>query len=135
MIASWKSETVQPRASAGETSDMYTGTVPEESPIPTPTIIRPTISMPGDEAAAQRIDPAPKTRAVTISKVRRPKRSARRPPANAPAAAPANAPLTMISRAKVESEKSFLKKSSAPDMTPVSYPKRRPPRPAKAAAV
>src|SRR5580700_7302683 len=133
-MASWKSETVQPRASGVETSDMYTGTVPEESPIPKPTTILPKIRMPGDEAAAQTNAPTAKIRAVAISKGRRPKRSAKRPPASAPTAAPANTPLTITSKAKVESEKSFLKKSSAPEITPVSYPNRRPPSPAKAAA-
>ncbi len=88
--------------------------------MPRPTTMRPTIKIAVEVAAAQARPPRPKIIAVTISKRRRPNRSAMRPPSKAPAAAPASTPLTMTSRAKVVSVKSFLRKSSAPEMTPVS---------------
>src|SRR6266851_7794003 len=134
VMASWNRETCQPRASAGATSEMYTGTVLEDKPIPMPTMIRPTTSIWGDWAAAHRMAPAAKMIAVVISSLRLPNRSASRQPVSAPTAAPASTPLTITSKANVDNVKSFRKNSSAPEITPVSYPKSRPPSAAKAAA-
>ena len=132
-MASWKSETGQPRASAGETSEMYTGTVLEDSPIPRPTMIRPAISMPGARGGAEqrshgendrRHDQqhAPAEKVCEAAAAQRADGGARQHAADD------------HFQGKDESEKSFFRNSSAPEMTPVSYPKSKPPRPANVAA-
>jgi hypothetical protein len=99
---------------------MYTGTVVEASPIPIPTMVRPTSKVAKESAKAQIMAPRIKIAEVTISVTRRPSRSESRPPPSAALAAPTSTMLTTSSSGKVESENSFLIKITAPEIAAVS---------------
>src|SRR5439155_26521770 len=92
-----------------------------------PRTTRLTINPGGDGATALASAPIPKIAAVTSKTLRLPKRSAAFPPTIAPTVAPNKTPLTTISSAAVVRPNSRLMKMRAPEMTPVSYPNRRPP--------
>ncbi len=64
--------------------------------------------------------PMAKMAATRMMALRRPKRSANQPPAAAPITAPASTVLVTTSCSLVESAKSCLMNSRAPEMTPVS---------------
>ena len=85
-----------------------------------PATIRAVISHAVPGARAAPIAPKPKTIAVTINNLRRPRRSARTPPAIAPRSDPNKTELTTISSRLGERENSFLINRIAPEMTPTS---------------
>src|SRR5271163_323991 len=113
---------------------MYTGTVVDASPIPTPTIVRPTSKIVNEPASAQISAPITKMMDVIISVTRRPSRSERCPPTSAAVAAPTSTMLTTNSSGNVDSENCCLIKITAPEIAAVSYPNSKPPTAAKIAA-
>ena len=119
--ASWLKLTSAPRNRGGAASPIYIGTTMEADPTPRPitTCAASRITKAGENAAIR--TPAINSVAV-ISIVRwRPIRSATRPAPIAPIAAPARRKLVTSSFCTEDMfGKSFLRKSSAPDTTPVS---------------
>jgi len=99
---------------------MYTGTVVDANPIPSPTIVRPTSSTVNDPANAQISAPRMKIAEVSINVTRRPSASESRPPPRAAVAAPTSTMPTTNSSGKVESENCCLIKITAPEIAAVS---------------
>jgi hypothetical protein len=128
VIMSWFNDTNSPRLAAGAISAMYSGTIIEASPTPSPSRKRATTRTPTFGETAATMAPAANTRAASRAVGRRPMRSASGPPERAPTTAPTRRKLTMMPSVKGENgPKSCLMNNSAPEITPVSYPKSKPP--------
>ena len=119
--------TRRPRAAGGEISAMYIGAVMLAIPIATPTTERPTRRTGKFPARPSATDPATKMAPDATIVFLRPKNSLQRPPASAPTMAKAMVTLTASSSSQLWSPHSSWMISIAPDTTPVSYPKRKPP--------
>lgn len=126
--------TSAPLILAGEASEMYKGAVMEAIPTPRPTKILPIMMTNGVGARAMIKAPARNRESAIKMEGFLPNLSFIQPPNPAPTMAPATAILTIVSLSTVlfsTAVKSSRIYRSAPDMTPVSYPKRRPPMPAE----
>ncbi len=91
-----------------------------------PISTRPTISTGTDHARAHSKEPAIKTPPPKTKDHLRPVCRVIHPAPTAPTAAPAIMALTIHSCARVDALKSRARKSSAPEITPISNPDMRP---------
>ena len=128
-------ETMRPRTAAGTFSAIYIGTTIETAPTATPKKVRAVASSATDPANAHQMEPAQKITPLTSRVMRLPHQSATRPPSNAPMAAPTSSMAVTRPSSAALMPNSGLIYNSAPDITPVSYPKSRPPMAAKAATI
>ena len=135
VIASMLTATSEPRTFAGTISAMYSGEIKEAMPIAIPTTILPAINTVTVCARAVEAALTVKIIPASIISLRRPKRPVKAPPIAAPITAPIKTALTTISSIKVDRENCCLMNSIAPEITPVSKPKSRPPRAATATAM
>ena len=85
------------------------------------------MSQSGSGTNARKSAPTPKMTPATMFDNRRPNRSAIHPPPAAPRTAPIRTPAVINSEKKSERPNSSLIERRAPEMTPMSYPKRNPP--------
>lgn len=97
-------------------------------PMPAPTMIRPASSRYLSPAIPMQRAPTVNTTLAPMITGLLPKRSFRKPPIGAKRAAAATVTLTMYSCQTRESWNSFRRRIIAPEITPVSYPNRNPPR-------
>lgn len=97
-------------------------------PMPAPTMIRPARSRYLSPAIPIQRAPTVNTTLAPMITGLLPKRSFRNPPIGAKRAAAATVTLTMYSCQTSESWNSFRRRIIAPEITPVSYPNRNPPR-------
>lgn len=97
-------------------------------PMPAPTMIRPARSRYLSPAIPIQRAPTVNTTLAPMITGLLPKRSFRKPPIGAKRAAAATVTLTMYSCQTSESWNSFRRRIIAPEITPVSYPNRNPPR-------
>ncbi len=123
---------MRPRSRAGAISAMYAGAMTDAIPMPTPAMNRQIARSKADQAIADRIEEAKNSTAPNTMTRVRPHRSARRPPDHAPSAQPRRAiattsPVTAESRSNCPSIA-----ATAPLMTELSNPKRKPPTAAAA---
>ena len=93
----------------------------------TPITKRPTIRVATSGAAADTREPMMKVAPPAMLVGRRPTASAAAPPSSAPASAPSVTIPTTSPCAAAPRWNSGMMKRSAPEITPVSKPKRRPP--------
>jgi len=112
----------------GDSSEVYIGATTDDAPIPKPTMMRRITKGHRLGANAVRIAPTAKMIAMMMSVFLRPSQSAILPPTAAPRMAPMRTALTAISCVVDVRWNCVLRKPCAPEITPVSYPKSRPPR-------
>ena len=96
-------------------------------PIPAPTTTRPASRRYLSLAIPIQSAPNVKMTLADIITGRLPARSLRQPPINANTAAAATVTLTISSCQTDDSRNSFRSSIIAPDITPVSYPNKKPP--------
>mmetsp|Transcript_17704 Transcript_17704/g.40634 ORF Transcript_17704/g.40634 Transcript_17704/m.40634 type:complete len:200 (-) Transcript_17704:9-608(-) len=126
-MAALFTDTRTPRRAGGASSAMYCGTVDEAVPIARPTTILPVRRTANELASAIRIAPAVKMTQEMIRSIRRPSALFAGPLQMAPTAASARVEETSISCSCLSKWKWSVITSIAPETTPVSYPKRKPP--------
>ena len=130
-MASWKRGDLPPsRFRRGDFGDVDRNSAGRKASIPRPTMIRPARCSMSVKTAAreqriatQRNDNGRCNNQSTFGDRNRSANALRRQ--ERPAAAPANTALTITSSVNVVRVKSFFKKSSAPEITPVSYPEKQ----------
>src|SRR5690606_19961394 len=126
-----KSATSRPRREGGAISEMYIGATTDEIPTPTPPMNRKIKNIPQPVA---RPEPSADTRYSTATMSRlilRPYLSAGTPPYRAPMTVPMRAMETVSPCSKGLEFQSTCRVCSAPEITAVSKPKRKPPRAAE----
>ena len=119
--------TRRPRMCGGDISEMYMGTTMDTAPMHTPSSVRAAPSSKAEPAMAHHRLPTMKPTAPMSTVARRPIASATRPPVKAPMAAPTRSIAVTVDSCAAVSSKERWMNSRAPEMTPVSYPNRRPP--------
>jgi amino acid transporter len=116
-----------PRRRAGATSEMYIGAKTLAAPMASPPSSRPAMKTPA-EPAAPVMSALNKKRAAVSSMVgRRPTKSATVPARKAPTAQPSSTEATANPVPAAWVPKAPARASTAPLMTPLSKPKRKPP--------
>ena len=120
VIANWFSDTSQPREFGGASSEMYSGTAYEATPIARPTSRRAVTSTATFGENADAIAPIEKLVAAANRTTRRPRTSVTRALAIAPMVAPISTELTTSSTSVVLRPNAGRMKRIAPEITPVS---------------
>ena len=120
-------ETSVPLTFVGEISAIYKGTAKEETPMATPRKRRANTKFQASAAIPDQTAPTAKITADARITFLRPNRSVSLPQNKAPRMAPNNPADVISSTIPLSIPKSFWKKGIAPDITPVSKPKSRPP--------
>ena len=127
VMASCCSDPSRPRMAAGAISAMYAGAMTDAMPMPMPAMMRHSTRSQTPNAMPDRIEETKnRTAPRNITRVR-PQRSASLPPSHAPNAQPSRAMATTspVTAGSISNSPSIA--STAPLMTELSKPKRKPP--------
>ena len=127
MTINWNIETSLPLNFAGEISAIYKGTAKEDTPIAIPRNKRAKIKFQTSNAIPDQIAPTTKITAEANITFLRPSWSVILPQNRAPKIAPNNPTDVTNSIILLSIPKSFWKNGIAPETTPVSKPKSKPP--------
>ena len=126
-IAICCSEASRPRMCAGATSEMYIGASTLAAPMARPPRIREAMKKPAEPAAPAPNALARKKRRSAASSGAGHKRRRWFPARKAPTAQPSSTEATAKPVVAARVPKAFARASTAPLMTPLSKPKRKPP--------